>query len=206
MVMGMVETLVNPIRKTGETAILCLDRAVHPGTETTEVLASIDAFRRLTDGATLTLLCERLYGTDAAYLVELEDQWEDRFAEQAAEIATLKANERRLRRELDAALAQIQGRPRPERRAPVVTHDLTDAQWAAVEPLLTPRTRKPVTRTRIAAVLWVKRGGGTWRGLTPESATAWTTFYNAFRGWQQSNLWDQIVAAIDTVSPGCGIP
>jgi hypothetical protein len=207
----MVGALANPMRRTGEKAILCLDRAVHPGTDQAEVLSSIDAFRRLTNGATLTLLCEQLYGTDAAYMVELEDQWEDRFAQQAAEIATLKANERRLRRELDAALARLatqsvsDAAQLPERCAPDIL-DLTDAQWAAVEPLLSPRSRKPIMRARIAAALWVVRGGGTWRGVRPDSKSGWTTAYNTFRAWRATDLWDKIVAAIDAATPVCDKP
>src|SRR5438105_2493286 len=102
----MVETLASP-RRNGETAILCLDRAVHPGTDDVEVMASIQAFRRITNGSTLSVICEQVYGS-ADYLVILEDEWEEKFAKQTDEITALKLAERRLRRELDAALAKLE--------------------------------------------------------------------------------------------------
>src|SRR5213075_3282114 len=69
--------------------------------------------------------------------------------------------------------------------------DLTDAQWAAISPLLHERHREPVIRRRIAAMAWVLETGVGWRALSPGS-NRWTTYYNIHRQWRQSGLWDRL--------------
>lgn len=70
--------------------------------------------------------------------------------------------------------------------------DLTDAQWARLEPLLRParktRGRPPTTaRTIINALLYVTRGGIPWRFL-PKEYGPWQTVYGTLRRWQDAPL------------------
>ena len=68
--------------------------------------------------------------------------------------------------------------------------DLTDAQWAMIEPLIpTPRRRKDGcgrswrnSRDVFGGILWVLRTGAPWRDL-PERYPAYQTCHRRFQGW-----------------------
>src|SRR4051812_81696 len=71
--------------------------------------------------------------------------------------------------------------------------DLTDAQWAILEPLL-PRP-KPLGRPRknglrhvINAILYRNRNGCTWRAL-PHDFPPWRAVYNASSRWRDDGTW-----------------
>lgn len=70
--------------------------------------------------------------------------------------------------------------------------DLSDAQWALLEPLLPkvqPRGRPPTpARTIFNATLYVLRGGIAWRFL-PKDYGPWQTVYGKFRRWKQAGTW-----------------
>lgn len=79
-------------------------------------------------------------------------------------------------------------------------HELTDDQWAAIEPHLPPQ--RPATgrpnrphREIINAILWRLRAGAPWRDL-PERFGPWETVYSRFRRWQLAGVWDRIFAAV----------
>jgi len=74
--------------------------------------------------------------------------------------------------------------------------DLTAAQWALIEPLLPAakprgRKRKVELRSITNAILYVLKGGITWRML-PRDFAPWKTVYHYFRAWRLTGLWTRI--------------
>jgi len=73
--------------------------------------------------------------------------------------------------------------------------DITDAQWAFLEPTLpkpSKRGRPPTDRRRIInAVLYVVKGGIPWR-LLPMNFPPWKTVYHVFRKWTLDHTWESI--------------
>ena len=81
----------------------------------------------------------------------------------------------------------------PRRRYP---SDLTDAQWAHLEPLLPPvrpggRPRAHPLREVIDALRYVLRGGIAWRAL-PHDYPPWQTVYHFFRMWRLDGTWEKL--------------
>ncbi len=79
----------------------------------------------------------------------------------------------------------------PRRRSP---SDLTDAQWARLEPLLPTvrpggRPRAHPSREVIDALRYVLRGGIAWRAL-PHDSPPWQTVYHYFRAWRLNGTWE----------------
>lgn len=79
-------------------------------------------------------------------------------------------------------------------------HELTDEQWALVEPHVprsTARTGRPARdrRTLLNAIFWILCTGAPWRDL-PERFGPWQTAYDHFRTWRKSGVFDRIVAAL----------
>jgi transposase len=84
-----------------------------------------------------------------------------------------------------------------ERRYP---SDLTDAQWALIEPLLpAPRTggrpEKHRRRDIVDAILYVVRTGCSWRQL-PVDFPPWPTVYWYFARWEDDNLTERMLAVL----------
>ena len=80
------------------------------------------------------------------------------------------------------------------------TSDLTDAEWAQIEPLLPPE--KPVGRGRevdlrevLNAIYYRADNGGKWRNL-PSDFPAWQTVYSYFRTWVRLGVWEEINLAL----------
>ncbi|CAK0741935.1 transposase [Gammaproteobacteria bacterium] len=74
--------------------------------------------------------------------------------------------------------------------------DLSDAQWAKLEPLLPapkpggrPRTVK--LRKIINGILYLTRSGCQWRML-PKEYPPWSTVYWYFREWRLDGTWERI--------------
>ena len=71
-------------------------------------------------------------------------------------------------------------------------HELTDDQWARLEPLLPPRSRtgRPPKDLRQAlnGVFWILATGAPWRDL-PERYGNWKSVYIRFRRWRLSGVW-----------------
>ena len=87
-------------------------------------------------------------------------------------------------------------------------HDLTDAQWAALAPLLpaTPVRGRPPKWTRrqlIDGIRWRIRIGSPWRDV-PAEYGPWQTVYGLFRRWQRDGTWEQILAAAQAVADAAG--
>src|ERR671932_886857 len=76
-------------------------------------------------------------------------------------------------------------------------HELTDAQWARLAPLLPPRRAgKPRKDDRLvlAGILWRLATGAPWRDL-PERYGPWQTVYTRFWRWTRAGVWDRLLAA-----------
>jgi len=76
-------------------------------------------------------------------------------------------------------------------------HDLTDEEWARLEPLLpdqTPRRggRWADHRTVLNGVFWRTRCGLPWRDLPPRYGS-WKTVYNRHRRWSGEGTWVRIL-------------
>ena len=77
--------------------------------------------------------------------------------------------------------------------------DLTDKQWAVLEPIFRPRTRpdgrgRPWTDTRgvMNAVLWILRTGAPWGDL-PRRYPPYQTCHRRFQVWQRSGRLDRLL-------------
>ncbi len=78
--------------------------------------------------------------------------------------------------------------------------DLTDAQWAVLEPLVPPprpggRPPKHPRRELVDAMLYVLRSGEAWR-LLPHDLPPWQTVYHYFRLWRRDGTWERVNAAL----------
>jgi putative transposase len=78
--------------------------------------------------------------------------------------------------------------------------DLTDAEFAILEPLLPDRKtrgrpRSVPLREILDAIFYVLRGGVPWRML-PDGFPCWKTVFYYFRRWRLSGLWEAINAAL----------
>lgn len=77
-------------------------------------------------------------------------------------------------------------------KTPKYYTDLTDAQWAYIEPMLPrPHRRGRPPRDRrviLDAILYVLKGGIPWR-LLPASFPPWQTVYHVFRQWALDSTW-----------------
>jgi putative transposase len=79
--------------------------------------------------------------------------------------------------------------------------DLTDAEWAVLEPLLPARShrgRPPVWSYRdiVEALLYLLRGGLPWRMLPPGAFPPMTTVQHYFYRWRDIGLWPSINHAL----------
>ena len=92
--------------------------------------------------------------------------------------------------------------PTMRTRSPsAATVALTDAEWDRIRPLLPPqrpRTGRPCHdhRNILTGILSVLRTGGSWREV-PEAYGKWETAYKRYRVWQDTGVWQQILAALD---------
>jgi transposase len=85
-------------------------------------------------------------------------------------------------------------------------HELSDAVWARLEPLLPRRTRgKPRKddRSVINAIVWKLATGAPWRDL-PERYGPWSSVYTRFRRWTRAGVWDRIFAAVQRDEDAAG--
>jgi transposase len=87
--------------------------------------------------------------------------------------------------------------------------DLTDAQWARLEPLL-PQAIKPGRPSRwsrrqlIDGIRWRVRVGAPWRDV-PECYGSWQAVYALFRRWQRGGVWEQIVTRLQARADEAGL-
>ena len=74
--------------------------------------------------------------------------------------------------------------------------DLSDEEWAILEPFLEPkqkgRPRKHSLRAICNAIRYVQRTGCQWR-LLPSEFPPWLVVYMTFWRWRNHGLWEQIM-------------
>ena len=78
--------------------------------------------------------------------------------------------------------------------------DVTDAQWAVLEPLLPKakpggRPRTTDVREVVNAVLYLTRTGCGWRHL-PHDFPPWPTVHDYYRNWRIDGTWERINARL----------
>jgi putative transposase len=74
--------------------------------------------------------------------------------------------------------------------------DLTDKEWALLEPLLPAvkpggRSRSVEVREIANAIFYLLRTGCSWRML-PQDFPKWQTVYTYFRNWKKDGTWQQV--------------
>src|SRR2546430_6444081 len=79
-------------------------------------------------------------------------------------------------------------------------HELTDAQWERLRPLLPPQKRqmgRPSLdhRTIINGILWICKTGAPWRDM-PERYGSWKTVSSRFYRWRAQGIWDKLWAEV----------
>ncbi len=87
-------------------------------------------------------------------------------------------------------------------------HELTDAQWERLRPLLPPQrpeTGRPAKdhRAIVNARLWRLKTGVPWRDL-PERYGPWQTAYARFRRWQRAGVWDRVLRELQADGDATG--
>lgn len=77
--------------------------------------------------------------------------------------------------------------------------DLTDEQWALLEPLLRrpskPGRKHTDLRIVVDGILYITRTGCPWRYL-PESFGPWTRVWSQFRRWSRNGTWATVITAL----------
>jgi transposase len=88
-------------------------------------------------------------------------------------------------------------------------HDLTDAQWALLEPLL-PTPHKPgrppkwSRRQLIDGIRWRIRTGAPWRDV-PDCYGHWRSVYGLYRRWQRDGTWARILTGLQAKADAAGL-
>lgn len=87
--------------------------------------------------------------------------------------------------------------------------DLTDTQWAVLEPLLpkgkkSGRPPKWTKRQLIDGIRWRVRVGSQWRDLPPRYGP-WQTVYGLFRRWQRDGSWWRILTGLQARADAAGL-
>src|SRR5262245_62045979 len=74
-------------------------------------------------------------------------------------------------------------------------HELTDAEWGLIKPLMPPPSRGRAWadhRTTTSGVLYWAATGVPWRDV-PERFGPWQTVYERFRRWQKDGTWLRVL-------------
>ena len=82
--------------------------------------------------------------------------------------------------------------------------DLTDFEWAIIEPLLPNKPRgvpRVDDRRVLNGILWRFRTGSPWTDI-PERYGPHTTCYNRFVRWRAAEVWDRLLAAVSQALDG----
>ena len=84
------------------------------------------------------------------------------------------------------------------RRAWILRFDLSDEEWAVIEPLLPTGGRGPKRtddRRILNGIFYILRTGAPWRDL-PERYGPRTTVYNRYARWARRGIWKSIFDAL----------
>jgi len=82
----------------------------------------------------------------------------------------------------------------------LIRRELTDAQWARIEPLVPGKKgdkgrHGEDNRLFVDAVLWILRSGAPWRFL-PDEFGKWNSVYTRFMRWSRSGRWESLFKAL----------
>ena len=83
-------------------------------------------------------------------------------------------------------------------------YELSDFEWAAIEPRLPnkPRGLPRVDDRRVLnGIFWVLRSGAPWADV-PARYGPPTTIYNRFNRWRKAGVWDRLMGAITKAYDG----
>jgi putative transposase len=91
----------------------------------------------------------------------------------------------------------MKGLPMSEK---VYPSDMSEAQWKIIHPLIPPakpggRPREAEMREIINGILYMVRGGCSWRML-PQEYGPWQTVYGYFRAFRRAGIWQQMHDAL----------
>ena len=82
--------------------------------------------------------------------------------------------------------------------------DLSDAEWAVIEPLLPNKPRgvpRVDDRRVVNGIFYILRTGSPWRDL-PGRYGPYTTVYNRYNRWAKAGVWLAVFEALAENSPG----
>ena len=87
-------------------------------------------------------------------------------------------------------------------------HELSDEQWARLQPLLPPQKPqrgRPARdhRQMVNAMLWIHATGAQWRDL-PERYGPWQSVATRFYRWVAAGVWEAILAALQQQGDAAG--
>jgi len=85
-------------------------------------------------------------------------------------------------------------------------HELSDAHWERLQPLLPPRKagrQRQDDRRIVNGILWKLATGAPWRDL-PERFGPWQTVYTRFRRWTRAGVWDRLFATVQQQADAAG--
>jgi transposase len=87
--------------------------------------------------------------------------------------------------------------------------DLSNEQWARLEPLLptgikSGRPPKWTKRQLIDGIRWRTRTGAPWRDV-PARYGPWQTVYGLFRRWQRDGTWQRILTQLQAQADAKGL-
>jgi transposase len=82
--------------------------------------------------------------------------------------------------------------------------ELTDAQWAVLEPLLPSskgRRGRPFEDHRrvLNGILWIARTGAPWRDLPPQYGS-WHTCHDRLRRWTREGRWELLLRTLQSAA------
>ena len=100
------------------------------------------------------------------------------------------------------------GSPDPDGAAAMSRrHELTDAEWDVIRPLMPPPSRGRAWadhRRTVSGVLFWASTGIQWRDL-PERFGPWQTVYERFRRWQKDGTWLRILRHLQGAADRAGL-
>jgi transposase len=85
-------------------------------------------------------------------------------------------------------------------------HELTDAQWERLAPLLPPRkpgAPRKDNRLVVNGIMWKLATGAPWRDL-PERYGPSASVYTRFWRWTRAGVWDRLFAAVQRQADAAG--
>ena len=87
-------------------------------------------------------------------------------------------------------------------------HELSDAAWSRLAPLLPPQrpsVGRPARdhRTIVNGMLWLTKTGAPWRDL-PERYGPWRMVVTRFYRWTRSGLWQRLLAELQREGDAAG--